>query len=800
MEDAAIIRQQARLLYQQAPFSNLTVISVSWLFALLFWQHEQGQLLALWSLAISVFSFVRLLVWWQFNRRPHLLNIKQWMHLYTLLTLIVGIAWGSTSMFYVLIDDIQINTLFYILISAVIAAAVPVLAASFTAFMAYTVPPVLMLTSITAYQIMTQAQWQAMPYFLLFGLYAYFLFMISLARRANRNVLDGLKLQEKNQRLLDDLNWEVAQRESMVEARTTELREANQQLSENRAHLIKLSSAVEASPNGIMITDREGVIEYVNPRSEQISGYSLQESIGKTPRLFKSAFTTKGACKSMWRTITDGDEWVGELENKRKNGEAYWARVYVAPIKNHQHEITHFVAIQEDVTEARALASELSHRAAHDDLTGLINRSEFKRKLSHLVSEAHNSDVQHALCFLDLDQFKVINDTCGHIAGDELLRQLSRQLSKRTRKNDTLARLGGDEFGILMEHCDVKQAHRVADEIRKVVESFQFIWNSQMFTIGVSIGMTQIDQQTISATEVLKQADSACFAAKRSGRNCVYLYQHDDAQLVEQAGEFRWVNEIKEALNESRMALFVQPIISLHKQRKQRYEVLVRLCSRQGTLITPGAFLPTAERFNLSERVDRWVIDETADWLNQHHQQLSHIEHLAVNLSGASLGNRHLLEHIVQVLNKARFNPELISFEITETAAIANLREATYFINSLTELGCQFALDDFGSGLSSFGYLKNLPVSAIKIDGMFVRDIIDDPFDAEMVKAINEIGHVMQLETIAEFVENAAILDKLQDIGVDFVQGYHLGRPAPIATVLEVESASQLNLWQHKIG
>ncbi|MDT8312036.1 MAG: diguanylate cyclase, partial [Methylophaga sp.] len=324
----------------------------------------------------------------------------------------------------------------------------------------------------------------------------------------------------------------------------------------------------------------------------------------------------------MWRTIIDGQEWVGELENKRKNGEAYWARVYVAPIKNQQQQITHFVAIQEDVTEAHALASELSHRASHDDLTGLINRSEFERRLTGLVAETQHSDAQHALCFLDLDQFKVINDTCGHIAGDELLRQLSRQLSKLTRKHDTLARLGGDEFGILMEHCDVQQAQRVADEIRKVVESFQFVWESQMFTIGVSIGMVSIDQQTINATEALKQADSACFAAKRSGRNCVYLYQDDDAQLVEQAGEFRWVNEIKEALNQSRMVLFVQPIISLQANLSQRYEVLVRLRTRQGKLITPGAFLPTAERFNLSERVDRWVIDETIAWLNKHHQQL----------------------------------------------------------------------------------------------------------------------------------------------------------------------------------
>lgn len=799
MEDAAIIRQQARLLYQQAPYSNGAIILVAILMFWLFSDHEQGALLKLWSAVIMGLSILRLVLWFVFTYQSDQTPSRKWITYYMWMTFVIGITWGAASIFYFLIDDIQINTLFYVLVCGVITAGVPVLAAWFPAYLVYTIPQISMLTGVTLYQAHVAPNTQAISYFLLLALLFYYLMMTSMARRSNRNIVDGLKLQEKNQRLLDDLNWEVAQRESMIEARTTELREANHQLSENRAHLMKLSSAVEASPNGIMITDRQGVIEYVNPRSEQISGYSLQESVGKTPRLFKSAFTTKGACKSMWRTIIEGAEWVGELENKRKNGEAYWARVYVAPIKNHQQEITHFVAIQEDVTEARALASELSHRATHDDLTGLINRSEFERRLAQLVLETHDNDIQHALCFLDLDQFKVINDTCGHIAGDELLRQLGKQLSQLTRKNDTLARLGGDEFGILMEHCDVRQAHRVADEIRKVVESFQFIWDSQMFTIGVSIGMTRIDQQTISATEVLKQADSACFAAKRTGRNCVYLYQHDDAQLVEQAGEFRWVNEIKEALSQSRMALFVQPIFSLQTQRKQRYEVLVRLCSRQGKMITPGAFLPTAERFNLSERVDRWVIDETVNWLNQHHQKLSHIEHLAINLSGASLGNRHLLEHIVQVLSQAQFKPELLSFEITETAAIANLREATHFINSLTELGCQFALDDFGSGLSSFGYLKNLPVNAIKIDGMFVRDIIDDPFDAEMVKAINEIGHVMQLETIAEFVENAAILDKLQAIGVDFVQGYHLGKPTPITTVLEADSASQLKLWQHKI-
>lgn len=797
MEDAAIIRQQVKLLYQHALYSNSAIILVAILMFWLFSGHEYGALIKVWSVTIFTFAAARIGLWYGFtNRKPEHQQTKKWLTRYMWLTFVVGLTWGSASIFYFLINDTQINTLFFVLVCGVITAGVPVLSAWFPAYMLYTTPQITMLTGVTLFEAYQTPSSQALSLYLLVALWFYYLMMTSMARRSNRNIVDGLKLQQKNQALLDDLNWEVAQRESLVEARTTELLAANEQLTENRAHLLKLSSAVEASPNGIIITDREGLIEYVNPRSEQISGYTLRECVGQTPRLFKTAFTTKGACKLMWNTINEGKEWIGEFENKRKNGEVYWARVYVAPIKNQQQDITHFVAIQEDVTEARTLASELNHRATHDDLTGLINRSEFDRRLNDLVLDTQLRDDQHVLCFLDLDQFKVINDTCGHIAGDELLKQLGRHLDKLIRKHDTLARLGGDEFAILMEHCDAHQAQRVADEIRKAVESFQFIWESQVFTIAVSIGMSRIEQQTINATEVLKQADSACFAAKQSGGNCVYLYQDNDAQLVKQAGEFRWVNEIKEALNQSRLVLFTQPIMHIRDDRRQQYEVLVRLKTEEGKLIAPGAFLPTAERYHLSDRIDRWVIDNVVSWLNQHHHQLNHIEHLAINLSGASLGNRYLLEHIMNLLREAAFPAKLISFEITETAAIANLREARHFIKCLSELGCKFALDDFGSGLSSFGYLKNLPVNAIKIDGMFVRDIMDDPFDAEMVKAINDIGHVMHLETIAEFVENADILNKLKEIGVDYVQGYYLGKPQPIDDIL---AQSTTKLWQHNM-
>jgi EAL domain-containing protein (putative c-di-GMP-specific phosphodiesterase class I) len=325
-----------------------------------------------------------------------------------------------------------------------------------------------------------------------------------------------------------------------------------------------------------------------------------------------------------------------------------------------------------------------------------------------------------------------------------------------------------------------------------MIQQFQFIWESQVFTIGVSIGVTSINQHTQGRTEVLKQADTACYAAKNSGRNRVYLYQEEDTQLVQQEGEFKWVNELKEALLEDRLELFVQPIVSTRSEQLSSYEVLVRLRDKSGQLFPPGAFLPSAERYNLSDKVDRWVIDHVFDWLEQHQRKLPFLKQMAINLSGASLGHTEMLAYITSRLAKASFKASTIKFEITETAAIGNLRNANSFIKALSEIGCQFSLDDFGSGLSSFGYLKNLPVQSIKIDGMFVKDMISDPLDFEMVKSINDIGHVMGLETIAEFVEDEQIWQKLRAIGVDYGQGYHLGKPVPIDTVLSPATVAKL--------
>lgn len=550
--------------------------------------------------------------------------------------------------------------------------------------------------------------------------------------------------------------------------------------------LRKLSMAVESSPNVVFITNRNGEIEYVNPRFTDITGYTPEDVQGKTPRILKSGDRNDTDYESLWLQILDGKSWSGEFKNHRKNGEAYWARQSIAPIRDNNGEITHFVAIQEDITEERRVHEENRYFAIHDMLTGLINRMEFERRLARVVSTAKQSASHHALCFVDLDQFKIINDTCGHVAGDELLRQLATQLKSSLRQRDTLARIGGDEFALLMEHCDLEQAQKVVNNIHRIIDEFVFCWEEHNFTIGSSIGLTAIDEYTPGAIEVLKQADTACYMAKERGRNRVHIYRQDDESVARREGEMQWVNVLKRALSDDRLRLFAQIIEpTADSGVRPSYEVLVRLMNERGELVPPGSFLPAAERYNLSSAIDDWVIQHAFAWIQKHLAQLDHIEHFSINLSGQSLGDESFLSRLRARLEESKIPARKICFEITETAAIANLSVASQFIAILRQQGCHFSLDDFGSGLSSFAYLKNLPVDHLKIDGMFVKDILDDPIDEAMVKSINDIGQIMQMKTVAEFVESAKIRARLETIGVDFVQGYAVGKPAPLESILK---------------
>jgi diguanylate cyclase (GGDEF)-like protein/PAS domain S-box-containing protein len=471
-----------------------------------------------------------------------------------------------------------------------------------------------------------------------------------------------------------------------------------------------------------------------------------------------------------------------EERDERLDGEPFDARITLQVPEPYRRDWRRMFASVEDTTEARDLSRRLTYEATHDGLTELTNRREFERRLQRALSDDTDADRRHVLCYLDLDQFKVINDRCGHVAGDQLLREVAQILGARVSRCDTLARLGGDEFAVLLERCGLSRARELAEELRRSVETFRFNWAGRVFNIGASIGVVPVTPEHTAITDVMGAADAACYAAKEQGRNRVYVYRADDAEMMRRHDEMEWATRIDTALRENRLRLFRQSIVPIGSGQNpfEHYEVLLRLESENGDIVPPGAFLPAAERFGLTERIDRWVIDTVLRWLGAHRDHLDRLGRCSINLSGQSIGRDGFVDSIVALLDQHHVPATKLCFEITETAAIENLDQAAELMGRLGRLGCAIALDDFGSGLSSFAYLRNLPVDLVKIDGVFVRDMVDNPIDRAMVRSINDIGHVMGKKTIAEFVENDAILEALAEIGVDFAQGYGVGRPAPL--------------------
>ena len=445
--------------------------------------------------------------------------------------------------------------------------------------------------------------------------------------------------------------------------------------------------------------------------------------------------------------------------------------------------------------------NELLHLTYHDPLTGRYNRRAFESRLAHTMQMGLSEGQEHALCYIDLDQFKVVNDTCGHVAGDELLRQVATLLEGEIRNSDMLARLGGDEFGVLFQGCKLEKAMQIAEAMRIKVKQHRFIWQQTPFDISISLGLAPITADQADMTEALKNADAACYMAKESGRNRLQVYQQHDKELTQRHGQMQWVSRIQQALKENRFELhgqLIRPTVDL--SLPLHYEVLVRLRDPSGELVPPMAFIPAAERYNLMTDIDLWVVSHALELLAvQHHRGEGDKINLAINLSGQSLGNPEILTCIKQGMEKNRISPKNLCFEITETAAITNLAAAVEFISNLRELGCRFALDDFGSGLSSFGYLSNLGVDHIKIDGHFITNIVTDPISHSIVTAINDIGHVMGISTIAEFVENDAIIAELKKIGIDYVQGYGVHKPESLETLLSGKPHASFRVPRQKV-
>jgi diguanylate cyclase (GGDEF)-like protein/PAS domain S-box-containing protein len=532
---------------------------------------------------------------------------------------------------------------------------------------------------------------------------------------------------------------------------------------------------------GVFQTTPDGKFMAANPALVRLLGYAsedelLELNIGED--LYVHAEDRANWLRSM---ATAGEIRNAELVLRRKDGRKIVVLENSRTVRDEHGRTLYYEGTLTDITEAHELSRQLSYEASHDALSGLINRREFENRLQRALDSAQATGSVHAVCYLDLDQFKVINDTCGHIAGDELLRQLAQVLQSRVRSNDALARLGGDEFGLLLHDCSIEDATNIANTLLKAVEQYQFVWGASTFTVGASIGLVPLTGSFRRITQVLQAVDAACYAAKDQGRNRVHVYQEDDAVVAQRHGEMQWVARVKRALSDNRFLLEAQPIVPIAidnaSAAARSYELLLRMRDENGNIVPPGAFLPAVERYNLSQRLDRWVISTALHWLAANPAPTARIARVYVNLSGDSLGDPQLQDFIRATLDETGVAPSKIGFEITETAAIGNLTRANQLIGELRRLGCSFSLDDFGSGVSSFAYLKALTVDWLKIDGLFIGNIVHDRIDYEMVRSITDIGHVMGKKVVAESVESAAVLARLQDIGVDYAQGFGVGPP-----------------------
>jgi len=554
----------------------------------------------------------------------------------------------------------------------------------------------------------------------------------------------------------------------------------------------KLQVTLQSIAEGVVTTDRDGRIVYMNEVAETLCNSSLQEVSGqpvaKTVRLV-ARHDRSGMDSPVHDSLRRGQtvKITGECDLLPFDGQPIGVTASAAPIRGSDGTIVGAIMVLVDVTVSRAMAEELSFQASHDALTGLFNRRAFEAQLGSALDGAHARDEQHVLFYMDLDQFKVVNDTCGHAAGDELLKELSQLLRTKIRSGDCLARLGGDEFGIILRHCSLDRAVLISEELLSVVNDFRFDWMGEVFSVGISIGVTSIDQNASDAQQLLANADTACYHAKDAGRNRAYVYKAEDKALSQRVGDMAFVSRLRRVIDEGGLALYAQRILPLQPDADDghHYEILLRMLDESGRPVAPGYFMPAAERYGLIEQIDRWVISKVIDVLARNPQHLARLHTCSVNLSGLSISQPAFLKFMIGLLNA---NPQIgakLCLEVTETAAIGNMAAVTELMQALGEHGVRFALDDFGTGMSSLSYLKNLPVDYVKIDGVFVRDIPEDDVDRGMVRAINELAHVMDKRTVAEFVETQLASDILGEIGVDMAQGFFLHRPEPLDQLLQ---------------
>ncbi len=548
--------------------------------------------------------------------------------------------------------------------------------------------------------------------------------------------------------------------------------------------------ALESLSDAIVTTDEAGVIEFMNSAAATLTGTNADFAVGKALSDIVELVDDEDATAAARGTGSHAAAPAGEfapvsrraLLLSHRSGAESAVEVSTTPIRSDALEITGSVLLMRDVTEQRGITRQMSYQATHDALTGLINRGEFERRLAEANDSAHRGEGHHVLCYLDLDRFKIVNDTSGHLAGDSMLREVAKLLRDAVRDSDFVGRLGGDEFGMLLVGCPLEKARQIADDVCRSVGEYRFIWKDKLFNIGVSVGLVEISRESGTTEDLLSAADAACYVAKKEGAGRVSVYSARDEARARQTGEIQWLQRLQSALKENRFQLYQQTIVPAYADdgTGPRMEVLVRMTDEQGNQVLPAEFMRAAERHKLMRLVDRWVVQTTFTAVGRGVIVLTDRHTIAINISAQTLGDPQFLEFVVECLDRTGALPTQICFEISEAAVIANLEHARRFVGVLHGMGCQFAIDDFGSGVASFSNLKNLPLDYLKIDGSLTQNLARDSVNQAMVTAMIKLARSLKFKVIAEQVEEASAADIVRRIGVDFLQGYAIGRPKPL--------------------
>jgi diguanylate cyclase (GGDEF)-like protein/PAS domain S-box-containing protein len=529
---------------------------------------------------------------------------------------------------------------------------------------------------------------------------------------------------------------------------------------------------------GLIETDEHGLVVGMNERAEELTGWPRIRALGQAhDRVLRLVAPTEGASRNPLRLCLQGGaaRISSEHQSLSRDGRRLNLRCSAGALLRSDGGISGAVVVFEDCTRMNLLSEELAYRSAHDPVTGLLNRDEFERRVTRALARSRSGGAEHLLGYLDLDQFKVVNDVHGHFAGDEMLRQIASVFRAALRPDVALARLGGDEFGVLLEDTGLEGGMPQLEGLLEAARLNRFVWEGQSFSTTASMGVVTINARTPDTSRVLSLADAACFAAKEDGRNRVHLAEDDDA-TARRYSQMSMVARINRALDENQFSLYYEDVVCADAPGKVVYrELLLRIRSDSGEMQPPAEFIAAAERYYMMSALDRWVVNAALDGIAFRNDGVIY----AINISGLSLGDRRFHDYVVERIRDSGVEPSQLCFEITETAAITHLSEARAFIERLAETGCRFALDDFGSGMASFSYLRNLPVHFVKIDGSFVRSMLANPLDRGMVEAINRIGHDMGLKTIAEHVEDEGLVEALRGIGVDWIQGHAISKARP---------------------